>query len=197
MINRTLDMYPNKKWYLFVEPDTYIVWSNILQWIQELDPTKAAYYGSEVMVGDDLFAHGGSAFLLSKPALEKGARLYRLQATLYHELTANHWAGDCVLGIALKDAGVFLTWSWPMFQGVSNEEYDSSVLDTFAYHPILQGNPSDQMQFELKKGGKKALWCNPALSYHHFTADEIASMHQFEQGKSWAEAIPLIIPWLS
>lgn len=167
MINRTLEMYPDKKWYLFVEPDTYVMWSNLLPWIQTLDSTRPGYYGSEVMIGDDLFAHGGSAFLLSKPALQKGAQLYNSHAALYHDLTSNHWAGDCVLGIALKDAGVFLTWSWPMFQG---------------------GNPADQgMQYDLKKSGDKVLWCAPALSFHHFIGSEVAEMWKFEQ--DWIQSV--------
>lgn len=153
-------MYPSKKWYLFVEPDTYVIWSNLLQWIQQLDSRRPAYYGSENLIGEDLFAHGGSAFLLSRPALEKGVELYRSNTETYHNLTGNHWAGDCVLGITLREAGVPLTWSWPMFQG---------------------GNPSDQMQFETKKGDKKVLWCSPVLSYHHLTPEQVADLWRFEQ----------------
>lgn len=160
-----------KKWYIFVEPDTYIVWSNVLQWIQTLDPTKPAYYGSENMIGEDIFAHGGSAFLLSRPALEKAVEVYRSKPDHYHDITGRHWAGDCVLGIALKDAGVSLTWSWPMFQG---------------------GNPSDQMQFETKKGNDKVLWCNPVLSFHHLTPKEVADMWKFEQ--DWLQSVQLRQP---
>lgn len=166
MINRTLDMYPAKKWYLFIEPDTYVIWSNLLQWIQLLDSTKPAYYGSENLIGEDLFAHGGSAVLLSRPALENGVEVYRSRKEVYHQITGNHWAGDCVLGIALKEAGVPLTWTWPMFQG---------------------GNPSNQMQFEVKKGEKKVLWCSPALSYHHFTPEQVAEMWKFEQ--EWLQSV--------
>lgn len=164
MLNRTLDV--EKKWYLFVEPDTYVLWGNILQWIQTLDPSRPAYYGSENVIGEDIFAHGGSAFLLSRPALEQGVEMYRSQPKYYHQITSDHWAGDCVLGIALKDAGVPLTWSWPMFQG---------------------GNPSDQMQFEQRKGNRKVLWCNPALSFHHFMPKEVAEMWRFEQ--NWLQSV--------
>ncbi|CZT25788.1 uncharacterized protein RCC_11457 [Ramularia collo-cygni] len=165
MINRTLEMYPTKKWYLFVEPDTYVVWSNFLRWIQELDPSKPAYYGSENLIGEDLFAHGGSAFLLSRPALQNGVEVYRSNTTGHHAMTGTHWAGDCVLGITLKEAGVPLTWTWPMFQG---------------------GNPSDQMQFEQKKG-KNTLWCSPVLSYHHFTPEQVADLWKFEQ--DWIQSL--------
>lgn len=117
MINATVAMYPDMKWYVFVEPDTYLVWSNLLKWLSGLDSTKPYYFGSEVQIGDDIFAHGGSAFVLSKPAMEMGASRYRQHSRDLWDFTANHWAGDCVLGRVLHDAGVELTWSWPMFQG--------------------------------------------------------------------------------
>lgn len=117
MLNATYEMYPNMNWYVFVEPDTYVVWSNMLQWLSTMDPSKPAYFGSEVMIGDDIFAHGGSAFVLSSAALKIGAESYRQHTRDLWDYTGGHWAGDCVLGVTLHDAGVDLTWSWPMFQG--------------------------------------------------------------------------------
>lgn len=55
MMAETLHLRPQKKWYIFVEPDTYIVWRNMAQWLQTLDPSKPSYYGSEVQIGDDVF----------------------------------------------------------------------------------------------------------------------------------------------
>ncbi|KAF2172564.1 glycosyltransferase family 31 protein [Zasmidium cellare ATCC 36951] len=165
MINRTLEMYPDKKWYVFVEPDTYLVWSNLLQWLPKLKPDKPLYYGSEVMIGDDVFAHGGSAFVMSKPAMEKGAEIYNEKVNELHDFTAGHWAGDCVLGKALHDAGVDLTWSWPQFQG---------------------GNPSFSMGWTDHKTDH-VLWCTPAISYHHLTPYEVRDFWQFEQ--TWIRSV--------
>ena len=159
MMNATVNMHPDMKWYVFVEPDTYLVWSNLLKWLSGLDSTKPYYFGSEVMIGDDIFAHGGSAFVLSKPAIELGAARYREHSRDLWDFTANHWAGDCVLGRVLHDAGVELTWSWPMFQG---------------------GNPA-LMQWEETKGADRSLWCSPALSYHHLSPQEKRRLFEFEQ----------------
>lgn len=158
MMNATLTMHPHFNWYVFVEPDTYLVWSNFLRWLEKLDSNKPLYFGSEVQIGDDVFAHGGSAFVLSRPALEKGVEEYRSRKTQWHEFTADHWAGDCVLGKALHDSGVELTWTWPMLQG---------------------GNPSLMEWHEAKP--ERKLWCLPALSYHHLNADEVRKLFQFEQ----------------
>jgi hypothetical protein len=164
MINSTLHLYPDMDWYVFVEPDTYLVWSNLLQWLPKLDPSQPLYYGSEVMIGDDLFAHGGSAFLLSKPAMEKAAETYRTKTRDWLQYTGGHWAGDCILGKALHDVGVELSWGWPMFQG---------------------GNPNMMRWDEDKSEGRK-LWCASALSYHHLTPDERRDLFTFEQ--NWLQA---------
>jgi hypothetical protein len=164
MAMRTLELYPEKKWYVFVEPDTYLVWSNLLDWLHRLDPTEPLYYGSEVQIDKDIFAHGGSSFVISNPALQKAAKLYQENAADWHTLTSAHWAGDCILGKALAETGTPLTWSWPMFQG---------------------GNPHT-MDFKETKPGGRNLWCAPAISYHHLSPSEIESLFAFEQ--DWLRA---------
>lgn len=159
MVNETFHLYPDLKWYVFVEPDSYLVWSNLLRWLPKLDHTKPLYLGSEVSIGEDLFAHGGSVFVLSRPAVEKAADIYSSNADEWHGFTANHWAGDCVLGKALHKAGVELTWAWPMFQG---------------------GNPSFSLNWLDSKDGV-TLWCTPAMSYHHFSPVEVGDFWNFEQ----------------
>jgi hypothetical protein len=160
MANETLHMHPDFKWYVFIEPDTYLVWSTLLQWLPKLDPTKASYYGSEVMIGGDIFAHGGSSFVLSKPALEKAAELYNKDTSEWDDFVAGHWAGDCVLGKALSDVGVPVSRAFPMIQG---------------------GNFHDQMNWDDGNPTAGQLWCRPAISYHHFTPNEVRDFWNFEQ----------------
>ena len=159
MAVRTLELYPNMSWYAFVEPDTYLIWSNLLDWLHQLDPTEPLYFGSEVQIGQDVFAHGGSSFVISNPALQKVAKLYQDHVAHWHAITSAHWAGDCILGKALLESGTPLTWSWPMFQG---------------------GNPHT-MDFKESKKHSADLWCSPAISYHHLSPSEIQSMFDFEQ----------------
>lgn len=116
MMSELLKLRPDKKWYVFVESDSYPVYSNIIQWLETLDPSKPLYYGSEVQIGPDVFAHGGSVFVMSKPAIEIAARYYGDHEDDLNAWTGGHWAGDCVLGKTLRDAGVPLTWGFPMFQ---------------------------------------------------------------------------------
>lgn len=159
MMNETLRLRPDKKFYVFVESDSYPVWSNMLQWLENVDHTEPHYFGSEVMIGADIFAHGGSVFVMTKSAVEKGADLYAKNRQWWDAFTDNHWAGDCVLGKELREAGAPLDWAWPMFQG---------------------GHP-EKMDFTEKKGNEKKLWCTAALSYHHFSPFEMRQMWEFEQ----------------
>ncbi|KAM0719536.1 hypothetical protein Q7P37_003666 [Cladosporium fusiforme] len=159
MAVRTLELHPEKKWYVFVEPDTYLIWSNLLDWLRHLDPSEPLYYGSEVQIDQDVFAHGGSSFVISRPALQRVADLYTQNPSEWHAATSAHWAGDCILGKALKETGTPLTWAWPMFQG---------------------GNPHT-MDFGEDKADGRSLWCAPALSYHHLAPSEIQSLFDFEQ----------------
>ncbi|KAK3675166.1 hypothetical protein LTR78_005100 [Recurvomyces mirabilis] len=158
MMVRTLELRPDQKWFIFIEPDTYLVWSNIVQWLQTKDWREDQYLGSEVQIGDDIFAHGGSAFVMSKSAIEKAVEAYQADPEEWHVRTSQHWAGDCILGTALTTVGVDLTWSWPLFQG---------------------GNPAD-MDWQENKAERR-LWCSQALSYHHFEAHEVEAMWRFEQ----------------
>lgn len=158
--NETLHMYPDFKWYVFVEPDTYLVWSSLLQWLPTLDSGKASYFGSEVMIGDDMFGHGGSSFVISKPALEKAAESYNKETQRWNDILAGHWAGDAVLGKLLDEAGARVTATFPMIQG---------------------GNFYDQMDWDGGNDHNGKLWCRPALSYHHFTPDEVREFWKFEQ----------------
>jgi len=65
----TYKMRPNRSWYFFIEADTYVVWSNLFAWLKRLDPAEKLYMGSKVNDGLPPFAHGGSGYLLSRPAL--------------------------------------------------------------------------------------------------------------------------------
>jgi hypothetical protein len=64
----TYKMYPNKKWYVFIESDTYLSVSNLMPWINKMDHTRPIYAGAPVMIGDVELAHSGSGIVLSNAA---------------------------------------------------------------------------------------------------------------------------------
>ncbi|KAK4625662.1 uncharacterized protein CLAFUR5_05819 [Fulvia fulva] len=164
MVNRTLHDHPDKRWFVFMEADTYLLWFSVLQYVAALDHTKPYYIGSSAQIGEDPFAHGGSGFIVSQPAMRLVVDHYAAHKADIEASTDGHWAGDCVLGKTFNDAGVPLTWGWPIFQGeIPGKVPYSSPAD----HPGIYTD--------------KRVWCYPALSYHHVTPQLITDMWQFEQ----------------
>ncbi|KAL4912994.1 hypothetical protein BDW62DRAFT_214591 [Aspergillus aurantiobrunneus] len=161
MIQHTFALFadrPNLDWFVFMEADTYIVWSSLLAWLQKLDARKPYYLGNQMQIADVLFAHGGSGFVLSRPAISRAADLVAAQRDHWYWVTEREWAGDCVLGILLRDAGVNLHWSWPMLQIAPPKEVD---------------------HFSANYGHNA--WCYPAVTFHHLRPNEIAEIEAAEK----------------
>lgn len=161
MLSRTLRDYPDMRWYVFVETDTFILWETLLAYQAALDWTKPYYVGGQTWIGDVEFAHGGSGFLISKRALEMVVKQYTENQSEWETFTDHHWAGDCVLGKTFKTAGISLTTAWPIWQGdeIGNMNYGHA-------------DPSHK------------LWCHPTVSYHHLSASAIKDFWEFE--REWA-----------
>jgi hypothetical protein len=169
MLNRTIHEYPDKKWYVFIEADSFLLWSMLLQYLSLLDPTEPHYLGAGTCMGDHLFAHGGSGFVASRPAMLMAAQYYATNKAEIETDTDQQWAGDFVLGKSFNDAGVSTTDAWPHFQG----DYPGLV----AYAgPDGRYAPAASLRE----------WCVPTISYHHMSSDMIESLWDFEQ--QWISA---------
>ncbi|KAK6076857.1 hypothetical protein SCUP234_06926 [Seiridium cupressi] len=151
---------PNAKWYIFMEGDTYIHWANILHWLSHIDASKPYYMGQEMQIGDIVFAYGGSSFIISNSAMKTLVEYRATKPGVYEEFTGNHWAGDCVLGKAMLDAGIKLSWQYPnLFGGMP---YDMDYNETF-------GSP------------QRRLWCYPTTTYHHVSPSDVEEIYHNEQ----------------
>lgn len=163
MVNKTLHERPDMKWYVFMEADSFILWSTLQQYLATLDPTKPIYAGKQMLIANDMFAHGGSAFIVSQPALRIVVDYYSAHKAEIEKFTDGHWAGDCVLGKTFTDAGVPFTNAWPAFQ----VDYPGLVQYTRA-----DARPNNE---------KLRLWCGTPVSYHHMSAAMVEEMWEFEQ----------------
>jgi hypothetical protein len=169
MLNRTMYEYPDKKWYVFMEADSFLLLSMLQQYLSLLDPTEPYYIGSGSCMGEDLFAHGGSGFVASRPAMISATQYYAENKAEIETLTDQQWAGDAVLGKVFNEAGVKTTDAWPHFQG----DYPGLVAYAGA---------------DGRYGPAQALreWCVPTISYHHMSSEMIESLWEFEQ--QWISA---------
>lgn len=179
MVNRTFAEYPESagiKWYVFMEADSYIVWPTLLDHLARLDHTKPHYSGSAAYIDNVAFAHGGSTFIVSPPAMRSVTEYYNAHKEEVEETTNRHWAGDCVLAMYFAESGTSLTGAWPTFQG----EHPGSI----AYMEANSGP------------GLSDLWCAPAVSYHHVDQPTIKDLWSFEQEQiSLSDDVSLTIHW--
>lgn len=170
MAQEALHYKSNAKWYVFIEADTYVSWPTILNWLARFDHTKPQYLGTETQIADVVFAHGGSGFMLSNPALQRASDEYSSRELELNAYTDGHWAGDCVLGKVLADAGVNLHFTWPILQNSNIGELDEFTVD-FYRHP----------------------WCFIAVALHHLSPSDIENLWKFEQ-KRWRDVSTLPLP---
>jgi hypothetical protein len=156
MMIRTYQEFPNKPWYVFVETDTFIFWHGMLQYLERLGHTAPWYVGGMIEAEGIQFAHGGSGFLVSQPAMKMVTNILlgAKKQTHWENVTDHQWAGDCVLGQAFAKSGTGLQFAWPMLQGNSVVDMDYS---------------------------DHTFWCSPAVSYHHVPPSLVEQLWKFEQ----------------
>jgi hypothetical protein len=174
MLNKTLHERPNMEWYVFTEADGFILGSMLQQYLATLDSTQPIYAGNPMQIGPDIFAHGGSGFVVSRPAMWRLVNYYTAHKSEIEEITDSYWAGDCVLGKTFTDAGVPLTRAWPAFQS--------------DYPGLVEYTRADARP----QGEKLRVWCTTPVSYHHMSAAQVEEMWNYEQ--DWiARHHPVII----
>lgn len=158
MLEKTWKMRPDKKWYVFIEADTYLVQSNLFLWLERLNHERALYMGSPTYIGGDAFSHGGSGYILSGAALKKFADEDEGIAQRFDEDMSKEQYGDHMLMKALKSKGVEFSKVWPMLQA----EKPSAL-------PFGPG-PDNGVRH----------WCQPIVTMHHITSDEASRLWEFE-----------------
>lgn len=174
ILNKTLHQHPNMKWYVFTEADGFLLSSTLHQYLATLDSKQPVYAGKPMQIGSDVFAHGGSGFVVSQPAMWKLVIYYTAHKTAIEAITNSHWAGDCVLGKTFKNAGVPLTYAWPAFQS--------------DYPGLVEYSRADARP----QSEKMRVWCTTPVSYHRMSAAQVEEMWNYEQEWS-ARRDPVII----
>ncbi|KAK0119311.1 hypothetical protein ONS95_008155 [Cadophora gregata] len=155
ILEKTWALMPDQDWYIFIDADTYLLWSNVVQWLSTLDPKKKSYFGSEVNASGVKFAHGGTGIIISKATMYNLAVRDAGLAAGYDSIIHNKCCGDLVLGMALRESGTLLQDAWP----------------------AMSGEAPWTMPFGL---GTPEYWCQPALTLHHLSPDGMAEFTAFE-----------------
>ena len=102
---------------MFIESDTYLFWSTILKYVSTLDHTEPHILGHRTThKADHEFMQGGAGYVLSHEALRMVQRYIEANHDSLDKFIEAEWAGDLALGSVFIEAGVPMTYSWPIFQ---------------------------------------------------------------------------------
>ncbi|KAJ3037286.1 hypothetical protein HK097_003552 [Rhizophlyctis rosea] len=151
--------YPDAKWFIMVDDDTYIFWENLRLALDKFNPEDPHYFGAKTMFkgcdgvkkfGDGpSFAHGGSGIVISRGALRKIMTDNKIQKCIEKYRTC--WAGDIRTSLCLRDNGVLL-----------------SSLKGFNKEP-----PNSRYWFPREP-------CEQPLTFHHLLVKQIQKLYDLE-----------------
>lgn len=164
--------WPQAKWYIYTEDDTYLFLPNILLYLSEYDHRQSHYIGG---LGEKLgttFAHGGSGFALSRGAWEKSFGRGGDLVSKYQDFVDEACCGDYALGKVLNDYDVW-------FGDGKDDRADGGSWG-------FNGLPHWKIEFS------KENWCKPVLTWHHAHNRDIARYYELE--KSWDFSVSCKLP---
>ncbi|PVH77896.1 glycosyltransferase family 31 protein [Cadophora sp. DSE1049] len=166
ILEKVWEFAPEKEWYIVIDADTYVIWSNLLRWLPSLDSAKKMFLGSVAFLESTGFAHGGSGTIFSRSLMRDYAVTRNGTATRLDSKIHTSCCGDVMVSEVLREYGNDLINIQPSISGQKP--------GTIPYHTDY--------------------WCQPSLTMHHFDAEDMKAFHQFESGRentstplTWAE----------
>jgi hypothetical protein len=152
-VQKAFEAKPDAKWFVFIEDDTFLVWSNLLNCLGRLDWRAAYFLGLPVTMEDQLFAYGGSGWILSREAIRQITAHMASLKEHYEDFTNSSAYGDLVLGHVAEQSGVQLISAWP----------------------LIQRETPSTMEYT------KDIMCYPVVTFHHVDAAEIREIWDLER----------------
>lgn len=153
--------WPNVKWYIYTEDDTYMFLPNVLLHLSAYDHRKSHWLGAPGEKLGTTFAHGGSGFALSRAAWEQSFGTGGDLSRRYQGFVDEACCGDYALGKVLNDFGVRL--------GENNGDG--------------RGSGGFNRLAHWEAGFSKENWCRPVLTWHRAHNRDIARYYELE--RSW------------
>src|ERR1700761_5889158 len=153
MMQSAYKLYPNAKWYVFVETDTAVLWSNLVTWLSQMDHKVPKYLGSQVVGSkapngkDYIFAHGGSGFFVSQAAARMMVDALSTGEMKFFNFAKNDCCGDAALAKAFWELGILITPAFPNSSGETPESvgnYD----ENWCFAPVFFHHLDEQKSYE-------------------------------------------------
>lgn len=103
MAEKSYRLRPDYDWYVFVDADTYVSWPNLVSSLRSIDASVGHLLGVPTVIGDKLFAHGGSGYVVSKGAMEEFVDRNPGIANSFDEEIHKTCCGDFMFAQALNE----------------------------------------------------------------------------------------------
>lgn len=152
MLRKSYKYHPDVPWYVFIEADTTLIWDNLRTLLDKYDPKQPFYIGSPTYL-DIEFAHGGTGYVISGAAMKKAVGDHMDIDKKYDKDVHGICCGDAMIARVLIDQDIKLTKAWPMFNGEKPLTFPFS----------------------------KTHWCQPIITMHHLTAQEVSQVWNFDR----------------
>ncbi|PWN53076.1 hypothetical protein IE53DRAFT_366669 [Violaceomyces palustris] len=161
MMGEAYRKYPDAKWYVMVEADTFLFWNQLVKWLKAQDHEEQLYFGHPSFTDHEgksfMFSHGGSGFVLSKGIMD---------ATYGLDPEFEHHQDDLVLHSAFGDALLSLA----IFNTTTVKIDKLSEQGWEKFNDV----PPRQLKF------RKDVWCNQLFTFHHVTPNDIYDLYDFQ-----------------
>jgi len=142
MVYQAHKLRPSSRFFIFIEADTSLSWTNLLQWTNRLDYRIAYYSGAPTYLNDIKFAQRGSGVLLSYGALAQYTKTYdEKYENEWEKRVGKECCGDMVLATALMESHV----------------------EFYSGFPLLQGETPSSLDWTERH------WCAPLVTWHHMS----------------------------
>ena len=155
ILYQTYKAFPNKKWYIFMDADSFLFMGNTIRYLNaNYNPDKPLYIGSQTMLGNEIFAHGGTGYILSGAAAKLAVVDHPELEHAFEEYAIGHCCGDHVLSRLLDKIGIKLSYERGQMQGEPwyGLRWDSSTWCSkiLTFHHVSQGDVQELWEFEMQ-----------------------------------------------
>ncbi|KAF2275329.1 uncharacterized protein EI97DRAFT_420272 [Westerdykella ornata] len=187
MVYEAYKMKPHMRFYLFIEPNTIVSWTNLLQWTARLDSRIPYYIGAPLQVGSLKFVQTGSGILLSNAAMQRFAKAYdERYESAWEEKVERGCCGDVALGSAMEDAHVELYNAFPTMYSDKPSSFEWSqkhwCIPIVTWQNVSRGVIEEAWEVE-KNWTSKNGWKEPYLMRDAFAA--LVQSHLLERSDDW------------
>lgn len=134
MAEKAYRLRPDYDWYIFVDADTYVSWPNMVYALKRLDPARERYLGVPTLIGDKLFAHGGSGYVVSRGAMKEFVGKHPGIANKWDVEIHNNCCGDFMFALALEESLGILVEGFVSASTSNGRSFDITLL------PVINGD---------------------------------------------------------